>query len=144
MLQLPQKVAPHLRGSTRILPIFSLAVARNLECCHFSLSLFLHPHSLCADPRTSADPGQEAGRCLVRAAGCGSERADLGKHRMLVGLREQPRAAGLAPVSWEQPRWCRRAGPGACTDSQLLSADFRAAVPSGPWFSHSSNDPTAS
>lgn len=102
------------------------------------------PHSLCADPRTSADPGQEAGRCLVGAAGCGSERADLGKHRMLVGLREQPRAAGLAPVSWEQPRWCGRAGPGACTDSQLLSADFRAAVPSGPWFSHSSNDPTAS
>lgn len=101
-------------------------------------TFYLTPHSLCADP------GQEAGRCLVGAAGCGSERADLGKHRMLVGLREQPRAAGLAPVSWEQPRWCGRAGPGACTDSQLLSADFRAAVPSGPWFSHSSNDPTAS
>lgn len=107
-------------------------------------TFYLTPHSLCADPRTSTDPGQEAGRCLVRAAGCGSEQADLGKHRMLVGLREQPRAAGLAPVSWEQPRWCGRAGPGACTDSQLLSADFRAAVPSGPWFSHSSNDPTAS
>lgn len=44
---------------------------------------------------------------------------DWGKHRMLVGLTERSRAAELAPVLWESPRWCRQAGPGACTGSQL-------------------------